>query len=99
MQETNRIEFKRGLGDSLERTVVSFLNYPGGGEIYVGVDDNGKKIGIENADSVQRMIVDRIRNNILPQALGLFEVVLTQIEGKDVIRVIVSCGPERPYFI
>ena len=99
MQETNRIEFKRGLNDRFERTVVSFLNYPGGGEILVGVDDEGKAIGIENADLVQQKIVDRIRNNIGPETLGLFDVIHTRMEGKDVIRVIVSCGPERPYYI
>jgi len=31
--ESNRIEYKRELNDKLERTVVAFLNYPGGGEI------------------------------------------------------------------
>ena len=99
MQETNRIEFKRGLSNSFERAVVSFLNYPGGGEILVGVDDEGKAVGVENADSIQRKIVDRIRNNIGPQTLGLFDVILAQKEGKDIVRVIVSCGPERPYYI
>ena len=29
----------------------------------------------------------------------MFDVVLTQIDGKDVIRVIVSCGQQRPYYL
>jgi hypothetical protein len=37
MQENNRIEFKRKLNDRFERTVVSFLNYAGGGEMIIGV--------------------------------------------------------------
>jgi len=99
MQETNRVEFKRGLGDRFERSVVSFLNYPGGGEILIGVDDNGKVVGVSDADAVQRQIADRIRSNIRPQTLGLFDIVLTQIDDKNVIRVIVSCGMQRPYYI
>jgi predicted HTH transcriptional regulator len=99
MQETNRIEFKKELNDRFERAVVSFLNYSGGGEILIGVDDDGNASGVKNADAVQLKIVDRIRNNIRPLTLGLFDVVLTQIDGKDIIRVIVSCGQQRPYYI
>jgi predicted HTH transcriptional regulator len=99
MLESNRIEYKRDLNDRFERSVVSFLNYAGGGEILVGMDDNGNAVGINDTDATQLQIVDRIRNNVRPQTLGLFDVVLTQIDGKDVIRVIVSCGQQRPYYI
>ena len=99
MQESNRIEYKREVNDCFERAVVSFLNYSGGGEILVGVDDDGMTYGVTDTDAIQLQIVDRIRNNIRPQTLGLFDVVLTQIDGMDVIRVIVSCGQQRPYYI
>jgi len=99
MQENNRTEFKRDLNDRFERAVVSFLNYAGGGEILIGVDDKGNVVGVDDPDATQLKIVDRIRNNIRPQTLGLFDVVQDQIEGKNIIRVIVSCGQQRPYYI
>lgn len=99
MQENSRTEFKRKLNDRFERSVVSFLNYPGGGEIIVGVDDDGTTYGLSDTNKVQLQIVDRIRNNTRPQTLGLFDVVQDQVDGKDVIRVIVSCGQQRPYYI
>jgi predicted HTH transcriptional regulator len=99
LQESNRIELKRELNERLERAVVSFLNYPGGGEIIIGVEDNGEAVGISDLDSTQLKIIDRIRNNIKPQTLGLFDVVLSEIEGKKIIRIIVSCGQQRPYYI
>jgi predicted HTH transcriptional regulator len=99
MPETNRIEYKRELNDRLERAVVSFLNYAGGGEVLIGVDNNGEACGVDDPDGIQLKIVDRIRNNIRPQTLGLFDVVHTVIDGKDIIRVIVSCGQQRPYYI
>lgn len=34
MIESNRVEFKKELNDSLEKEVVGFLNYSEGGEIY-----------------------------------------------------------------
>jgi predicted HTH transcriptional regulator len=97
--ENNRVEYKRELNDRLERAVVSFLNYPGGGEVIIGVDDNGDAVGVSDLDSTQLKIIDRIRNNIKPQTLGLFDVVLTELDGKNIIRVIVSCGQQRPYYI
>jgi predicted HTH transcriptional regulator len=99
MAETNRIEYKRELNDRFERAVVSFLNYAGGGEIQIGVDDDGTIVGVGDADAVQLKIVDRIRNNIRPTTLGLFDIVLKNIDGKDIIKVIVSCGQQRPYYI
>ena len=39
MQESNRIELKRELTDTLEKEVIAFLNYRDGGVIYIGVDD------------------------------------------------------------
>ncbi|MDR2849152.1 MAG: putative DNA binding domain-containing protein [Verrucomicrobiota bacterium] len=97
--ETNRTEFKRKLTDKFERSVVAFLNYPGGGEILVGVDNDGSIVGVDHVDQVQLQIVDRIKNNIRPAVLGLFDVAHEQRDGKDVIRVVVSAGQQRPYYL
>jgi len=99
MQENNRTEYKRELNDRFERAVVSFLNYVGGGEIVLGIDNSGNVTGISNTDTTQLKIVDRIRNNIRPQTLGLFDVIQDKSDDKDIIRVIVSCGQQRPYYI
>ena len=75
MTETNRIEYKKELTDSIEKEVVAFLNYRDGGNIYLGIDDSGKVVGIDNCDEVQLKIKDRLKNNILPSCLGLFDVI------------------------
>ena len=97
--ESNRIEYKRQLTDKFERSVVAFLNYPGGGEILVGVDDDGSVVGVPHVDAVQLQIVDRIKNNIRPATLGLFDVAHEERDGKDIVRVIVSAGQQRPYYL
>jgi len=99
MPESNRTEYKRELNDKLERSVVAFLNYTGGGEILIGVDDGGVTVGVADVDSDQLKIVDRIRNNIRPTVLGLFDVIPERRDGKDIIRVVVSSGPQKPYYI
>ncbi len=97
--ENNRKEYKRQLTDSLEKEVVAFLNYLGGGVIYFGIDDVGSPIGIENADQVQLQIKDRVKNNIAPSCMGLFDVVEETIDDKSIIKLIVASGQERPYYI
>ena len=52
--ENSRTEFKIKLVDDLEETVIAFLNKDGG-NIYIGVDDNGKVVGLKNSmDLFQR---------------------------------------------
>lgn len=99
--ESNRIEFKREIdkGDKLEKAVVSFLNYNGGGEIYIGVTDDGGVFGVSDVDGDQRKIADRLGNNIRPKTLGLFDVVTEKADGENIIRIIISSGMQKPYYI
>ena len=99
MRETNRIRFKKKLNDSFEKSVVSFLNYPGGGEIVLGISKGGDILGVGNVDKTRSKIKKRISKRICPQTDGLFEVVPVKIDDKKIMRIIVSCGPQRPYFI
>ncbi len=70
-KETNRIEYKQELTEGLEKEVVAFLNYHGGGVIYIGIDKNGKAIGLKDSDGDNLKIKDRLKNNILPSCMGL----------------------------
>src|SRR5690606_40056846 len=39
-----------------------------------------------------------IKNNISPSAMGLFDVVSEDKDGKTIIKIIVASGSEKPYF-
>ena len=98
--ESNRIELKRKLNDSLEKEVVAFLNYREGGHIYIGIDDaTGTVVGVSNPDVVQLKIKDHIKNNIMPSTLGLFDVIAEQRDAKTVIKITVASGSEKPYYL
>ena len=97
--ETNRIENKELLNEDFEQEVIAFLNYKEGGIIYVGINKNGQVVGIENTDLTQLQIKDRIKNNIQPSTLGLFDVTVETIDNKEVIKVIISSGTEKPYYL
>ena len=98
-QESQTLEFKRQLTDSLEKEVVAFLNSALGGDIYIGVDDDGTLVGVENVDALMLAVSDRIRSNILPTCLGLFDVLREEKDGKTIIRVVVTRGTEKPYYL
>lgn len=97
--ETNRIENKEQLNEDFEQEVIAFLNYKEGGIIYVGINKNGQVVGVDNTDLTQLQIKDRIKNNIQPSTLGLFDVTVETIENKEVIKVIISSGTEKPYYL
>lgn len=97
--ETNRIENKEQLNEDFEQEVIAFLNYKEGGIIYVGINKDGQVVGIENTDLTQLQIKDRIKNNIQPSTLGLFDLTVETIDNKEVIKVIISSGTEKPYYL
>ncbi len=97
--ETNRIENKEQLNEDFEQEVIAFLNYKEGGIIYVGIRKDGQVVGIKDIDLTQLQIKDRIKNNIQPSTLGLFDVVVEIIDNKEVIKVVISSGTEKPYYL
>ena len=99
MTESNRIEYKQQLTDGLEREVVAFLNSHEGGIIWLGIDKTGKVTGLESVDEIQLKIKDRLKHNIQPSCLGLFDVLAEKRDWKNILKIIVASGPEKPYYL
>ena len=99
MPETNRIEYKQELTDGLKKEVIAFLNYREGGILYIGIDKNENVYGLADPDGDQLKIKDRLKNNIRPSALGLFDIVSEERTGKDILKIIIASGPEKPYHL
>ena len=99
LQESNRVEFKAILNDKMEKEIVAFLNNREGGVLYIGLDDDGHPLMNKDLDATQLKIADRIKNNILPSTMGLFDIATEIIENVPVIKIIVSSGLEKPYYI
>lgn len=97
MESTN-LEYKEQLNDKFEKEVVAFLNTDGG-QIILGMDDDGKSIGLENVDEVSLACVHRLKNNILPSIIGIYNIESTCLNGKNIIKINVSSGIEKPYYI
>ncbi len=97
--EDSRTEFKIKFVDGLEESVIAFLNKDGG-NIYIGIDDNGNIVGLKNnMDLLQRKVKDKIISNIEPSVLGLFDLEVLEENGKKYLKIIVAKGYETPYHI
>lgn len=97
--ESNRIEYKEILNDSLEKSVVGFLNSSNGGTIFLGVKDDGTVVGLKNPDDVQLKVKDRLISNIRPSIMGLFDILTEERDGKTIVTVNLAGGTETPYYI
>ena len=63
-KESSSVELKSIVNDDFKKEVIAFAN-TNGGEIYVGVDDNGVVVGVDNVDKVMEKIGAIIRNGML----------------------------------
>lgn len=97
--EDIRNEFKIKITDKLENEVISFLN-TNGGNIFIGVNDKGEIVGLTgNIDLLQRTIKDRLKDNIMPSIIGLYDVIVLAYNDKKYIKIVVARGSERPYYL
>lgn len=97
--ENSRTEFKVKLVDDLEETVIAFLNKDGG-NIYIGIDDNGNVKGLNNnIDLLQRKVKDKIISSVEPSILGLFDIEVLEKDEKKYLKITIAKGYEPPYHI
>ena len=94
--ETEKIELKRNLNDSIEKEVVAFLNSHDG-VIYIGVEDNGDICGVDKLDETMKKIADIISNAILPNPQELVKVKALYEDSKWIIEVEVKKGDALYY--
>lgn len=95
-QETEKTELKKILNDTLQKEIVSFLNSLDG-TIYIGVDDDGSIIGIDNIDSIHKRIADIITTQILPNPQAFVELGTMNVDGKNIIEIKVKKGKALYY--
>ena len=96
--ENELVEYKEKLTDSLEKEVVAFLNTKGG-EVCIGVKDNGKVVSIVDVDKTQLQIKDRLLSGISPSTISLITISTECFENKYIVKISVKEGIEKPYYI
>ena len=85
MPECQNIEFKESWRDEYIKWICGFANAQGG-KIFVGVDDKGYVVGLQNAMKLMEDIPNKVRD-----ALGLLvDVNLLSVDSKEYIEISIS---------
>lgn len=91
MQENENIEFKELYTENIYKEIVAFLN-SGSGTIYIGYNDNGELIGLENVKETEEKISNGIRGKIVPDCSVFVSINNSTLDNKDYIIINVSKG-------
>ena len=98
MTEGMRTEFKREYAETIRKTVIAFANTEGG-TIYVGIDDDGNVVGVEDVDDVQKKVVSSCRDGIAPDIMQFIALDNQIMDGKSIVIIIVQRGTSCPYYL
>lgn len=93
--ESERIEYKSQMIDDIYKEVIAFANTDGG-VIYIGIDDKGNLVGIDDADETYTRLTNGIRDAIAPDVTMFVRYVLQE---NKVIQIEVGEGSYKPYYL
>ena len=96
MNESEQIEFKENYTEKIYKEIISFLN-TNLGTIYIGYDDNGNLVGLNNSKEIEEKISNGIKTNIYPDARVFVSVNNEVFEDKNYISIKVSKGVDIYY--
>ena len=97
-QESETIELKQELTKKIKKEIVAFANTKGG-TIYIGINDNGEVLGLNNAhkdvEALSCMIKDGIMNDLVPYC----NIEIINVNNKEIIVLHITSAPNKPYYI
>ena len=96
--ESEKLELKVQYTTEIKKEIVAFLNSDGG-TLIIGVDDDGKVIGVGNAKDIIERISLMIHEAIKPDASLICSAGEYVEEGKTIVKVAIGRGVKKPYYI
>lgn len=94
------VEFKSQWGDNdgqtIKKTLVAFANTYGG-DLYIGVNDDGTVCGVQDIHDVEERLCSVIRDAIFPSINSFVSTSRLMVDGKNVLWVHVDQGKFPPY--
>ena len=93
--ENSTVELKRQVVEDIRKTVIAFANTKGG-ILYVGIENDGTIVGVEDSDKEMLKISNMIRDGIKPDVTIFVSCTREESESRDIIKVVVQRGTECP---
>lgn len=98
MIETETIEFKRDYSDDIRKTVIAFAN-TNGGDIYVGISDDGTTYGLKDIDGDMTKLTNLLRDSVKPDITMFVSYEVEMVDEKNILKITVQKGTSIPYYI
>ncbi len=87
--------YKSQMVEDIYKEVIAFAN-TNGGIIYIGIDDKGNLVGIDDVDETYTRLTNGIRDAIAPDVTMFVRYVLQE---NKVIQIEVGEGSYKPYYL
>ncbi len=98
MRENVDVEFKSIYVKNVKNEVAAFANTEGG-VIYIGINDEGTVVGVENADETMLKVASALRDGIKPDIMPFVQIRTVTRENKQIVEIEVAVGTARPYYL
>ena len=97
-KESETVELKEIATDDLKKEIIAFANCDGG-KIYIGVNDEGEAVGLNDADSTALQISNMVRDAIKPDLTMFVHYETIKENDKTILVLNVARGTDRPYYL
>ena len=97
-RESEKVELKEIVVNDIRKEIIAFANC-NGGKLYIGVQDDGTVVGLDDPDSVVLQISNMVCDAIKPDLTMFLHYETLEEDGKKVVAVSIQRGTERPYYI
>ncbi|MBT2581208.1 RNA-binding domain-containing protein [Planococcus sp. ISL-109] len=97
-EESPKLELKREVTEGLKKEIIAFANTDGG-EILIGIDDDGTVVGLANAQKELETVSNILRDSIKPDILVHTSAEIQTIKDKKVLKIEITRGSRRPYHL
>ena len=96
--ESETVELKSIVVDDIKKEIIAFANCEGG-KLYIGVNDEGDVIGVDNPDQIMLQISNMVRDTIKPDVTMFLHYNTIEIDEKQIVLVDIQRGTNRPYYL
>ena len=97
-RESETIELKEVVVDEIKKEIIAFANCDGG-KLYIGVQDDGTVVGLDDPDGAALQVSNMVRDAIKPDLTMFLHYETLNEDGKQIVAIDVQQGTERPYYI
>lgn len=97
-QESETVELKSVVVEDIKKEIIAFANCEGG-KLYIGVQDDGTVVGLDDPDGAALQVSNMVRDVIKPDLTMFLHYETLNEDGKQIVAIDVQQGTERPYYI